>query len=108
MAEHRVEINDGVTELANLVHLLVEQRHGHGERVAGEVVDLVVHEDAEAAVAVAVRADCRRGLADRPVNRVLQHLLDPFRAHRRPSLVVTTYAGDPLHHGPQTPGEVLR
>ena len=80
--EHGVEIDDFVAELPHLVHLLVEQRHRHRQRVAGEVVDLVVHQHAQAAVAVAVRADRCGRLADRAVDRVLQPLLDPLRAHR--------------------------
>jgi hypothetical protein len=33
--EHGVEIDDFVAELPQLVHLLVEQRHRHRQRVAG-------------------------------------------------------------------------
>ena len=50
VVEHGVEVDDRVAELAQLVHLLVEQRHGHRQRIARQVVDLVVHEHAQAAV----------------------------------------------------------
>jgi hypothetical protein len=76
-----VEVDDRVAELPQLVHLLVEERDGHGQRIARDVVDLVVHQHAQAAVPVAVRADCDRRLADRPVDGVLQQLLEPVGAH---------------------------
>ena len=43
--EHVVERDCRVAELAELGELLVEERDGHGDRVLGLVVDLVVHED---------------------------------------------------------------
>jgi hypothetical protein len=86
VVEDGVEIDDRVVEVAELVHLLVEDRDGHRQGVARKVVDLVVHEHAQAAVTVAVRAERGSGLADRPVDRVLQDLFEAIRAHRVPSL----------------------
>jgi hypothetical protein len=80
--EHRVQIDHRVVEVAQLVHLLVEDRHRHGQRIGGQIVDLVVHEHAQAPLAVAVGADGGRRLADRPVDGVLQHLLEAVCAHR--------------------------
>ena len=82
VAEHRIEIDHRVVEVAQLVHLLVEDRHRHRQRIAGQVVHLVVHEHAQAPLAVAVGADRGRRLADRPVDGVLQHLLEAVCAHR--------------------------
>ena len=81
VVEHGMQINGLVAELAQLVHLLVEERYGHRQRIARKVVDLVVHEHTQAAFAVAVGADRRRRLADRPVDGVLQHLLEAVCAH---------------------------
>ncbi len=72
MHEHGLEIDDGVAELAQVRHLLVELRHLHGERRERTVVDLVVHEDAQALVVPVGRSDRRGCLADRAVEAVLQ------------------------------------
>ncbi len=82
VVEHGVERDDLVAELAEHRHLLVEEADRHRDRVLGAVVDLVVHEHAQRAVAVAVDgADRRRGLADRPVEAVLQQLLGSVGTH---------------------------
>ena len=81
VAEHCIEIDHRVVELAQLVHLLVEDRHRHRQRIVRQVVHLVVHEHAQAALAVAVGTDRRRRLADRPVDGVLQNLLEAVCAH---------------------------
>ena len=74
--EHGVEADDRVAELPQLCHLLVEERHRHRHPVSRQVVDLVVHEHPQAAIVAVHDADALRGLADRPVDRVLQQLLD--------------------------------
>ena len=83
VAEHGLQVDGLVAELTQLVHLLVEERYGHRQRIARKVVDLVVHQHAEASVPVAVRAEHRSGLSDRPVHGVLQHLLEPVGSHSR-------------------------
>ena len=80
--EHGVERDGRVAELAEQRHLLREDRRRDRGRVRPEVVDLVVHEDAERAVGLAVeRADAADGLADRAVDAVLQELLRPVGPH---------------------------
>ncbi len=81
VTQHIVETDDRVAELPQLVHLLVEQRHGHRQRIALDVVDLVVHQHPQAAVAVTARADRDCRLADPAVDGVLQNLLDTRRVH---------------------------
>jgi hypothetical protein len=80
VVEHGIETDHRVVEVAELVHLLVEDRHGHRQGIAGQIVHLVVHEHAQAPLAVAC-ADHGRRLADRPVDGVLQHLLEAVCAH---------------------------
>ena len=80
---HRLERHGRVAELGEERHLLLEHPRGNRRRVRPEVVDLVVHEDAERAVGLAVEgADAAHGLAQRPVDAVLQQLLRPVRPHR--------------------------
>jgi hypothetical protein len=81
VAQHIVETDDRIGELPQLVHLLIEERNGHRQRVALDVVDLVVHQHPQAAVAVAACADRNRRLADPAVDGVLQNLLDTRRIH---------------------------
>ena len=76
-----MQVHHRVPQLSQLVHLLVEEGDRDRQRVAGKIVDLVVHEHTQAAVSVFVGADRDRGLADGPVDGVLQHLLEAVRAH---------------------------
>jgi hypothetical protein len=81
VVEHGVEVDGLVSELAQLRHLLVEDRDGHRHAVVRQVVHLVVHEHPQRAPAAVGRvaeqgADAVRRLAERPVDRVLQQLLD--------------------------------
>ena len=87
VVEHGIQVDGRVTELAQLIHLLVEERDGHGQRITREIIDLVVHQHAKAPVPVAVRAQRDGRLADRPVDGVLQHLLEAVGSHELPSLV---------------------
>jgi hypothetical protein len=64
-----------------LRHLLVEERDRHRHPVTGHVVDLVVHEHAQAAPVAVHHPETVRGLADRAVHGVLEKLLD-LLAHR--------------------------
>jgi hypothetical protein len=78
VGQHGVEVDDGVAELLQLGHLLVEERDRHRHAVTRHVVDLVVHEDAQTAAVAVDGADAVRGLADRAIDGVLQELLDPL------------------------------
>ena len=72
-----------VAELAQLRELLVELPDRDRRRVVGDVVDLVVHQDAQRPLAVGPEAERGRRLADRPVEGVLDDLLGLLSGHGR-------------------------
>src|SRR5919201_1755153 len=108
VVDRRLEVDDPVAELAQLRHLLIEERGRHGDGVAGDVVDLVVHERAERPPALAVeRARAGDGLADRAVDPVLQELPGPRHLHQRLSLSTASRSFAAYSSGVDSHGSTL-